>query len=717
MNRTGSVQAKLSRAIISAGVLVVVIALAATGQKVASADEAAILFAEAHGKASSIIASKTPSRGIHADDREKGSNAGRTDATNSVTSLFLPAVTYDSGGQLAWSLAVADLNGDGNQDIVVVSCCGGPSGTGAIGVLLGNGDGAFEPAVVYDPGGDSTSIAIVDLNGDGKLDLVVGNGENNPNSLSVLLGNGDGTFQPAAIYALPGESSSSPNSFHVLIGDLNGDGKPDLVAVSQTTPGYGDGAISVLLGKGNGTFLPVVTYDTGGFGASSGILRDLNGDGKLDLVVANCGPAGTTNCGSGATIGVLLGKGNGTFRPVTTYARTGWGDFSFPVIAADMNGDGIQDLVVGDDCVHQQDQGCTEDGVVNVFIGTRRGTFSPAIGYDSGAGPADSVVVSDLNADGKLDVVIANNGNVSVALGNGNGTLQPAQSYFFSGGSWTVSVADFNGDGKPDIVVTGITESVSGVLLGNGDGTFFGPLVFDLGGSQISQTFIADVNGDGRPDLLSTNWTGGGSPDEGAVGVLLNNPDFVFNNTTTTLASNADPSGPNKTVSYTAVIHPQLGGTASGWVWFLDNGVLAGGGQLANNQATFTTKYKKIGVHPITAIYLGDSNFASSRSSLVTEYIRGSTMTRVSSSGSPSHVGESVTFTARVSSYYGLIPDGDLMTFSEGKTVLGTVPLASGVASITTSFSKAKRYTIKAVYTGDAIFKTSRRSFLQVVEP
>ncbi len=169
---------------------------------------------------------------------------GTLDAIASAP-LFLPAVTYDSGGFGASMVAVADVNGDGKPDLVVANC-GSCSifNDGSVGVLLGNGDGTFQPAVTYSSGGIiPLFVAIADVNGDGKPDLVVANrcGNNgclNQAPVGVLLGNGDGTFQAAATYFSGGEFASS-----VAVADLNGDGKPDVLVANDCADSNCDGSV------------------------------------------------------------------------------------------------------------------------------------------------------------------------------------------------------------------------------------------------------------------------------------------------------------------------------------------------------------------------------------------------------------------------------------------------------------------------------------------
>jgi len=249
--------------------------------------------------------------------------------------LFLPAVTYDSGGIDTVSVAVGDVNGDGNPDAVVVNAIYGEyEFWGSVSVLLGNGDGTFQPAVTYGTGGTSTAgIAVADVNGDGRPDLLVINPcgwnqctfvNNAEGTVGVLLGNGDGTFQPAVTYGTGGASTAG-----IAVADVNGDGRPDLLVINPCGPEWcwadpEEGTVGVLLGNGDGTFQPVVTYPSGGIGGTvtAGIaVADVNGDGKPDVVVPNY----CDYCGGDGSVTVLLGNGDGTFRRAVSYDSGGGG--------------------------------------------------------------------------------------------------------------------------------------------------------------------------------------------------------------------------------------------------------------------------------------------------------------------------------------------------------------------------------------------------------
>ena len=322
-------------------------------------------------------------------------------------------------------------------------------------------------------------------------------------TVGVLLGNGDGTFRSAVTYDTGGYSAG------LVIADLNGDGRPDIIVATTYSETNGDGAAAVLLGNGDGTFQPAMSFDSGGPYTYSVAAADLNGDGKVDLVVADCSVSTGSSCG---LFGVLLGKGDGTFGPVTTYSSGGVGPWSLTI--ADVNRDGKSDLVIGNLC---QDADCGGDGVVAVLLGNGDGTFKAAMTYDSG-GRTEVPAVADVNGDGKPDILVANgNGaaGVGVLLGNGDGSFQPVVTYDVGEKFvWALAIGDVNNDGKPDVIVSdcahGVYEcagngSVS-VFLGNGDGTFQSALTYGSGGVFSTGISLADVNGDGQPDIVVTNF-------------------------------------------------------------------------------------------------------------------------------------------------------------------------------------------------------------------
>jgi hypothetical protein len=428
---------------------------------------------------------------------------------------FQPPVNYGSGtgNYVASSLAIGDFNADGKLD---VASCGGST----VSIFLGNGDGTFQAHVDYAEGGsDAGWLTAADFNGDGKLDLAVSNGYGGGPpvpTISVLLGKGDGTFQPYVDYFTGGQPYS------VVAADVNGDGKPDLISATAAN------SVAVLIGRGDGTFSRSTDYVGGSvpMGVTSG---DFNGDGKPDLAVANR---------ADNTVSVFLGGGDGSFAASVSYPA---GPSARAVGAADLNGDNRDDLVVADPSCPLIFPPCPTTGSVSVLTANADGTFNTAVSYPVNGYPV-SVATGDFNRDGKVDAVVANAnspGTVSVFLGNGDGTLQSPIDYATAQEPMGVAVGDVNGDGKLDLVVaaaSGTTGGTASILLGNGDGTFQTHLDYPLGSGPIS-ILTADFNGDGKLDVAAANY--GGS----TVSVLLGNGDGTFQSQVTYYAAYLEPTG------------------------------------------------------------------------------------------------------------------------------------------------------------------------------
>jgi VCBS repeat protein/Big-like domain-containing protein/FG-GAP repeat protein len=502
---------------------------------------------------------------------------------------FQPAVNYP-GGLASISVTVGDFNGDGKADVALANYQGNN-----VSVLLGNGDGTFQEAPSYAAGICPASVTMGDFNGDGKLDIAVANG-GNPfagvvGSVSVLLGNGDGTFQPALNY----EAGLGPIS--VAIADFNGDGKLDMAVVNN-----GSANVSVLLGNGDGTFQAAVNYAVG-IGPFSLTVGDFNGDSKLDLAVTNI---------QGDNVSVLLGNGDGTFRPAMNYSV---GKSPTSVSVGDFNGDGKLDLAVANASCNNPPY-CSSQGTISLLLGNGDGTFRAAVNYAVGSDPF-SVTVGDFNGDGKLDLAVANAGNpdafiagsVSVLLGNGDGTFQPAVNYAAGFYPVAVTAGDLNGDRKLDLVVAG-GGGVS-VLLGNGDGTFQAAVSFMAGIYPVSVS-VGDFNGDGQPDLAVANYYSNN------VSVLLNTTKERSRTTITALSPNPSVAGQPVTVSFTVTpVGPGFGGTPSGNVTVTDG---AGDSCTATVAAgNCAIMLPTAGTKMLTASYAGDINFLQSTSAGVAQ--------------------------------------------------------------------------------------------------
>lgn len=308
-------------------------------------------------------------------------------------------------------------------------------------------------------------------------------------------------------------------SYEVVVADLNRDGRPDLIVGN-----HGANTVGVLLGNGNGTFQAQNTYATSGppGGIWSLVAADVNGDGIPDVIAGNSGST---------AVSVLISKGNGTFAtPVTFDVGAG---VRGPLAAADVNGDGKADLLISNG----------DSDTVSVLLGIGNGTFLPQLTFATGRLPRQ-VVAGDVNGDGELDLIVANGNGVSVSvlLGNGDGTFQD-QITFAAGGSVGntkfMSVADLDRDGNLDIVITDGNANTVNVLIGNGDGSFQDQVTYAVGDTP-QPVQVADMNSDGVPDLIVGNW----GPTSNSVGVLLGNGDGTFQpeiNFATGLAPHAVP--------------------------------------------------------------------------------------------------------------------------------------------------------------------------------
>jgi hypothetical protein len=442
------------------------------------------------------------------------------------------------------SLVVADFNGDGKPDLATANF-GDPNhpGSGSLSILLGNGDGTFQPATTLNVGNAiPMALAVGDFNGDGKPDLALA--DLRAGTVTIFLNNGNGTFHPGASFVV------GPFPFALAVGDFNGDHKADL-AVAYSGPGLpqAGGTIALFLGKGDGTFTPGPTYDIGGEPTSL-TAADLNGDGKLDLVATNA---------AGSNVSVLLGNGNGTFQTPVSYAV---GASPISVRAGDLNGDGKLDLVVAN----------ANSSTLSVLLGNGNGTFKPAINYVVNEDP-EAVTLGDLNGDGKLDLVVTANfdhptGTVSVLLGNGDGTFQAPVDYNVGAGPVPVAVADLNGDGAADLVVgnaghtSGPAASVS-VLLGAGASQLqFNASAYTVQENAGTATITVTRTGDTSGAVSVRYSTSNGSATAGidytaASGILSFAPGETSKTFTVSIQDDAQVEG-NETINLT-LSHPTGG--------------------------------------------------------------------------------------------------------------------------------------------------------------
>ncbi len=350
-------------------------------------------------------------------------------------------------------------------------------------------------------------LAAADFNGDGKVDLAVATGNN---SVSVLLGVGDGTFPTHVEYPVPGHPSS------IVTGDFNGDGKIDIATVDPY-----QSEISILLGNGDGTFQGHQEYLTGSHPVAIAT-ADLNGDGKLDLVVVDF---------NDNKVAILLGNGDGTFKAHVDYAT---GNGPSAVAIGDFNSDGKLDLAVADNT----------DTTVAILLGNGDGSFQGPIPFPTATAP-NSVVTGDFNNDGKLDLAVGtSNKQVSILLGNGDGTFQNHKEYAIGANAVIVAAADLSGDGKLDLVTANYNDNTVSSLIGNGDGTFKGQSVYPTAAGP-SGVAIGDFNGNGKLDIAVAASTAN------KVSVLT---DDLISLTPSVLAYGTQTSGPAYAVTKTTTL-------------------------------------------------------------------------------------------------------------------------------------------------------------------
>ncbi len=591
-----------------------------------------------------------------------------TQAPNSPFSIAL--LPSDSSTDYSRSVAIASdyIDGDNNLDVVT-----GNTIDHTVTVLMGNGDGSFQPKVNYSGclTGNAMKILLADFNRDGNIDIALGCSDNTNGGLVILLGNGGGTFQSPVSYP-------SGDVAGLAMGDFNGDGILDIVVTDHKQKD-----VTIFIGNGDGTFKAGAIAESTQTSANDVVVADFDGDGNDDLAFAVNASNSSNNIWS--DLYVASGKGDGTFNtPVLVASNIG--EF---LTVGDTNGDNLPDIISTTvQLAHSSGQNVGNS--LFVLIGNGKKTiFQAAATYVSDI-PSDPHL-ADVNGDGKPDIIAGGSYGALVYLGKGNGTFQAYSEPVIGGFALTyaVNAGDYNNDGNADLIGTDARNPQAAVSLSEVQqvadaSALTGVALLPLG----SGTHYVDASYLG--DSIYVGGTSSTIP-------LLAAP------TPTTLSLAVSPTSgtvAGQPVTLTATLDPYTVGpptttTNGGSVKFFNGATYLGSGTLSSGVATLTTTTLPPGGDALQAAYPGDTNgnYNPSSSSSVKVTVASILL---ASSPNPSAYKQTVTFVATV-------PSGELgsVTFNDSGTALGTVTLSGSTASFTTSTLTAGSHDVTAVYSGD----------------
>ena len=644
-------------------------------------------------------------------------NAERLEDRTTPVTFGGGSTTY--AGQNGLAVVSGDLNNDGRADAILFTA------TGAYSFLSDAAGNLVLTSSI--PDADPRNAKLVDLNGDGKLDLVYADGD----GLQVVaaLGNGDGTFQPQVAVNIGGGSEA------VAVADFNGDGKPDAVVAT--------GKAAVLMNNGTSTIFNAPIFLPGGNDGETIAVGDFNGDGHPDIVLGGY---------STDTLYVYLNNGDGTFGAPETYALP---DHATGLATGDFAHTGRDDIVVS----------YPDTNAFAILLSNADGTFQTPVEYSTGSNSAGSLAVGDVDLDGNLDLVadIFSASRAEVFVGNGNGTFQ-APVYASTGiNASQIALGDLNGDGLLDLISSNTTSpgSISTAL----NTTVVQPASLAVTvpvGATIGQPFSVTVsarNAGGGTDL---NYTGtihfteagvaAGLPadytfvpgDDGThtftLGVTPNATGLLTiaaTDTTTAsltgsasltvaktistiqLSTSANEIAYGTQVTFTAQV-TGADGTPTGTITFVDattGAALGTVGLDGTGTAQLTTTLVPGGSNTIRATYSGDGTYLTSATT-VTQAVTAGTTLQFSSSASPSIYGNAVTFTARVTGAFAM-PTGTVNFYDDTTgALLGAAALdGNGVAQLTTADLSLGTHRIRAVYSGDSTYVTVSATLTQAVSP
>jgi sugar lactone lactonase YvrE len=582
-----------------------------------------------------------PAGSVSFEDQNSGNSVLSTIPLDSatLTNSFAAAQDYAAGTN-PYGVATADLNGDGIPDLAVAN-----NSVATVSVLLGRGDGTFATAVPYSVGNPPSAIVIGDFNRDGIPDLAVANYDNN--IVSILLGKGDGTFQSQQTFAV----GSYPSS--IAVGDFNEDGIPDLAVANYSAR---PGTVSILLGNGDGTFQSQQTFAVGD--APFGIaVADLENNGTQDLIVANLSsdnisvllgngdgtfqpqvtyPVSVANnsawavtvgdfngdgfpdvaAASGANVSVWLGTGTGTLNAAVGYNA---GNTAYAIAAHDLFGNGKLDLVVVN----------VNGNNVSILAGNGNGTFGSPVNYSTSGSP-QAITVGDFNGDGRPDLAVVtgvgNNANILL----GEQTESATATGISVAGSGTQSVfasypanANYASSVSGTIPLTGsqatlqVTANNATKVYGTANPTFAGTVSGGLPGASFTESFTTAAKTSSPAGSYAIVPSVTGTTVADYTQTIANGTLTVTQaGSTTTVSASPSAASPAQTVTLTAAVISQTSGTPTGTVTFLDNGVQLGtAANLSNGTATLAAPGLPAGATAvITAVYSGNTNFLTSTS-------------------------------------------------------------------------------------------------------